>query len=110
MRIGDLKERVEIQQPSTTADGQGGRSTTWATLATVWAAVQMMSAREAIEAAAIGAQQAYQLVIRNRGDVTPAMRIVWTPFGNSTSKTLEIHGVQPHADRAYLQLTCSEVI
>jgi SPP1 family predicted phage head-tail adaptor len=112
LTAGALRDRVTVQQKSTTADGQGGRSTTWATLATVFAQVLAMSARERLAQASIGALQAYTVIVRYRADITPAMRISWTPYRATSAKTLEIHSVQPHPDqpRTFLRLDCAEVI
>lgn len=109
---GALTERLTIQQKTTTADGQGGRAVTaWPTFATVWGRVEPLRMHERIQAAAIGATLAYRVTVRYRGDLTPAMRIEWTPYGYSTAKTLQIHGVQPlDGGRAGLVLECSEVI
>lgn len=109
MNAGDLRDRVTIQQKSTTADGQGGRAVTWATLATVSATVKPVQMSERLQAAAIGSSLTYTVTIRYRPDVTPAMRLTWTPYRSSTTKTLEIHGVQPQ-NRDGLVLECSEVI
>lgn len=109
--VGELRDRVTLQVKSTAPDGQGGRAVTWGALATVWAAVVPLSARERLAAAAIGAQQLYTVVIRYRDDVVPSMRLTWTPY-RLAAKTFEIHGVQPHGagGRAFLRLDCSEVI
>ncbi len=109
--IGQLKERVTIQQKTTAPDGQGGRVTTWGTLATVWAAVVPMTTAERIQAAAIGALLTYRVTLRYRAEVTPQMRLTWTPFLSTTTKTLEIHGVQAvDGGRQWMQLDCAEVI
>lgn len=109
--IGQLSERLTIQQKTTTDDGQGGRAKSWATLATVWGSVVPVSMGEKLQAAAIGAVLAYKVTLRYRADVTPQMRVLWTPFLSQTTKTLEIHGVQPmDGERSRLSLDCSEVI
>lgn len=108
---GSLKERITIQQKTTTADGQGGRSTAWGTLATVWASVVPLTMGEKLQAAAIGSTLAYTVTVRYREDITPAMRIAWRPFLSETAKTLEIHGVQAaDGGRQWMQMACSEVI
>lgn len=112
MTSGDLSDRLTIQTPTTTADAQGGRATTWATLTTVWGHVkpagqaEMLGLREFI--VAIGG---YEITIRMREDVTVVMRLLWTPRWPSgcAEKTLQIHGVQPTQDRAWLVLRCAEV-
>jgi SPP1 family predicted phage head-tail adaptor len=111
LTAGNLTDRVTIQQKSTTADGQGGRSTTWGTLATVWAQVMPLRMGEKLQAAAVGSTLGYRVTVRYRADITPAMRIRWTPFKAASAKTLEIHGVQPFdGGRRLLTLDCAEVI
>ncbi len=39
-RISRMSTRLQLQQPITSDDGQGGRAITWTTLATVWAAIE----------------------------------------------------------------------
>lgn len=117
---GALRDRLTVQQKSTVADGRGGRAVTWAALATVWAAIAAVGAGETIQAAALGATQSHVVSIRYRTDITPLMRVVWTPYLAGATKTLEIHGVQlagaPWPSRAavqgtrrYLWLHCAEV-
>lgn len=117
--IGELRERVIVLKRSTVADGQGGRTTTWVDLITgsataltkLWAAVQPLRMSERLQAAAIGATLSYRVEMRYRTDITPAMRVQWTPYKATAAKTLEIHGVQAKdGGRAYLQLDCSEAI
>lgn len=111
MRAGQLRERVTIQSKTTVADGEGGRTPTWSTLATVWAQVEALRMGERLQATALGSALVWRVVMRYRADVTPQMRLQWTPWKASAAKTLEIHGVQPDPrDRAALVLECSEVV
>ena len=91
MRAGKLRERVTIQQKTLVSDGMGGQSETWATLATVWAAVKpnIAGAREAMTGAAgqVQARTVYEVRIRYRDDIDAKMRVLWR--GN----TLEIESV-----------------
>lgn len=104
---GELTERVAIVQDTKTPDTQGGRSASPTTLATVFASVRPLNGREQMQAEAIGSHVAYEVTIRHRGDVTPQMRLTWTPYGGS-AKTLQIVAVrQPERDR--LLLDCAEV-
>lgn len=107
---GVLRERVVIQSKTTTADTQGGRAVAWGTLATVWAAVTPMRATEVLAAQSIGSQATYAVEMAYRTDVTPSMRVVWTPYRGS-SKTLEVAGVQMVAGQPVrMVLSCGEVI
>lgn len=107
---GDLIERVVIQQDTTTPDSQGGRTSSWGTLATVWANVRTARASEQEQAQAIGSHVEYAVTIRYRADVTPLMKLSWTPYGASSAKTLQIVGVTPlEGRREFVALTCQEV-
>jgi len=108
LQPSELSERVAIQQTSTSSDGQGGRTTSWSTLATVYAKVQPLNSREAIQARAVASEVAYRVLLRFRSDVDATMRLLWTPSWSSAagSKTLEIHGVRMQRDA--LELDCAE--
>lgn len=95
-----------------TSDSSGGQGTGFYTLATVWGQVMPLSASERLQVQAIGSQQAYRARIYYRADVTPKMRLTWTPYLNATAKTLEIHGVLPDANepRRFIILDLGEVI
>ena len=79
MRAGELRERITIQQKTTPVarDGFGGETITWATLATVWAKVEALSGREFIGMGRQEAAGTHKVTLRERDDVTPAMRIAW---------------------------------
>lgn len=112
MELGDLRERVVIQQNTLTADTQGGRSSSWGTLAEAWANVLPKSGGgERLQTMAVTSRQGYRVVLHYRADVTAAMRVRWTPFRASTTKTLEILNVSPfEGGRTFLQLDCAEVV
>jgi SPP1 family predicted phage head-tail adaptor len=95
-----------------TSDATGAGTAGWYTLATVWASVVAMSGREQLQAEAVGANQHYTVRVRYRADVTPKMRLSWTPYSFGAAKTLEIHRVQPDPDapRELLLLTAGEVL
>lgn len=109
MNIRDLTDRFTVQQKTATADSQGGRATVWTTLTTVWGAYRPLRTGERLRASAIGAETTAQVVIRYRRDVTPEMRLQWTPYKATTPKTLEIHGVTPvDGGREWLALDVAE--
>lgn len=109
VRAGDLRERVIVQRATTTADTQGGRTTTWSALATVPASVVPWETQqdEALRADALTAMARYRVWLRYRPDVTPTMRLSWTPYRMSTAKTLEIQAVSLRG-RELLLLDCVE--
>jgi SPP1 family predicted phage head-tail adaptor len=116
MSPGDLTDRITVFQKTTVTDAQGGRSTTWAALGNqpshgLAANVRALDAGERIQAAAIGSHLRYVVTIYYRADVTPSMRVSWTPYKATTAKTLEIAGVQPvDSARVWTTLDCGEVL
>jgi SPP1 family predicted phage head-tail adaptor len=108
--LGQLCERLTIQQPTYAASTQSGQGVaSWSTLAEVWGAVRALSAGESMQAQSISASQTYEIEIRHRADVTPAMRVQWAPYGG-TARTFEIHGLSFGARRAdRLILRCGEL-
>lgn len=97
-----------------TSDAQGGGQGALRTLAVVWGAMRPLSAAELLAAEAVQSTQTYEGTIHYRvpQDVTPKMQVSWTPYGYSTPKVLEIHGVRPDADepRRLVKLDLGEVV
>lgn len=109
MQVGNLTQRVIVQQPSEASNGQGGATVTWSTLATVWASVVGISGSERLQAESVGSRVGYRVTVRYRADVTPRMRLSWTPYGGS-AKTLEILAVRmKEGSPVFLELDCEEV-
>ena len=94
LRSGTLDQRVVLLTPTTAASTQSGAgSVTFSTLATVWASVRALSGDERLEAGAVSSLVTYEIEMRYRADVTPGMRVQWTPY-SGTAKTFEVHGVR----------------
>ena len=64
LRSGSLRRRITIQQRSATKDTFGGQSTTWATIATVWADIEPMSGRELLAAQEVKSEVTHQITVR----------------------------------------------
>lgn len=77
MRPGALDQRVTIQSVTEADDGYGGRTRTWADVATVWARVVPVSGRERTEAMQVQSPALYRVTMRRRTDLTPDKRLVW---------------------------------
>jgi SPP1 family predicted phage head-tail adaptor len=102
--VRQLSERGTLLSPSTVADTQGGRSTTWAVLATVSAQEIPVSAAERLQAKSIGSQALRRFRIRHRADVTAKMRFLWR------GRVQEIHGVlNEDGGQLFLLLDVGEV-
>ena len=97
-----LKERILIEAPFATSDGQGGMLRTWEEVASCYAEVTPLygSASERFDAEKQVMQLEYRITLRARADVTPAMRVRWN------GKTLNIRAVIAQA--AMLELLAEE--
>lgn len=103
IRSGDLRERLTIQQRTSTPDGQGGRDVEWSTLATVWAKVEPLSGTERVQAGAETAVVSHRVTVRYRSDFDASYRIVWR------RRVLEITAlVSPDARREWLVVDCAQ--
>lgn len=101
--IADLKHRVSIQSKSDASDSQGGFTTSWATDATVWAAIQPMKGYEKFQAQQLQTPLSHKVTIRYRSGVTTAKRLL---FGSRVLHIKEVINV--NEDSAFLELRCLE--
>ncbi len=90
IRPGALDQRIRFEQEARTPDGAGGASRTWVEVATVWASVAPVRARETDIAQKKQGETTYQIVVRRRTDITPAMRAVWVTNGNLAMNIREV--------------------
>ena len=72
---GQLRHRLVLEAPVETTDGAGGVARSYAAVTTVWAAVIPVTARGAVDAAALGARVTHRIVIRCGPDVTTRHRL-----------------------------------
>lgn len=75
--IGNLSERITLQNETRTPDTGGGASVTWTTLATVFAQVTPMSVSERWQNGQQLGLQSYRFTIRARADLAVAQRLQW---------------------------------
>jgi len=104
INAGSLNKRIELQVSSKVANGTGGFVTTWATLATVWAAIWPLSANDVQEAMKTSAQTTHRVRIRYRDNVKSSMRI---KFGNRYFSIIA-PPINPNMANEYLDLLCKE--
>jgi SPP1 family predicted phage head-tail adaptor len=103
VRIGRLRHRVMLEQVTRTADGQGGWTEAWGTLATVWAGVEPLRGVERYEAQKINAKISHKVVIRALTGVTAAQRV---KFGD---RYLTVEGViNINEKNQTMEMYCSE--
>lgn len=62
--VGDLRHQVAIRRNSPSADGAGGYSDSWSTVATVWGSVEPLRGAERLRAMQVDATTTHKVVIR----------------------------------------------
>jgi SPP1 family predicted phage head-tail adaptor len=75
IHIGDLRTRLTLEAPSRAADGGGGASVTWSTVASVWASVRPTGGGESYALDRVAGRVTHEIVLRYRSGVTPEMRL-----------------------------------
>lgn len=97
---GRLRHKVALQEQTMTQDPvTGAPTTTWVTVAEVWAEVAPLSAREFLAANAEQSEVTGKIVLRYRDDVNAAWRVVFR------EKWFSIKGVLPDADSGREHMT-----
>ena len=84
IRSGNLRHRIQLQEPTETRDAHGQAVKTWKTKANVWASVEPLRGAESIIQHQYAATQIEEVAIRHRSDVTTDWRIL------HDGRTLEI--------------------
>lgn len=105
MQAGKLRHRITIEQKTITQDNTGAMVEEWNELATVWAQVSPLSAREAMQAAALNSTQTARMIIRWRDDLDATMRIKYR------GEIYEIEGLieDVNSGREYLTIPVSKI-
>lgn len=114
---GRLRHRVRIEEYVDVLDSngepargeQGEFIKEWAEVATVWAAIEPLAAREFIQSAAMQSQVTARITIRQRDGLNAAMRLVHVVNG-ADGKVYDIEGVLADKDSGleYLTIPVSE--
>lgn len=108
IKAGRLRHRVRLERYADLLDSNGDVlqdpvsgeiSREWTLVATVWAAIEPLSAREFIQSQATQAEVVARITIRYRADLEPTWRIV------HGSNVYAIHGVLPDVDSGLEYLT-----
>jgi head-tail adaptor len=98
---GRLKTRLLIQAPVEVDDGQGGVLRSYATLATVWAAVTPLAARAAsagVEADTEGATVKVRIILRGNFSLTLQHRLV------DAARIYRISAIRDRDDRRFIEI------
>ena len=102
--IADLKHRITIQKPARVSNGMGGFAVTWTNVATVWARILPVSAKEARESEREAMTISHTVSIRWRSDLRPTWRL------KHKTAYLSIVGiVNPELANEWLDINCLEI-
>lgn len=106
MHSGRLRDRCTLLTATTTADGQGGQTTTWTAGDHVWAHVRALSGREVMQFGAVQSSAALRISLRFRSDLTVQHRLRREPSG----PTYELTAMRDvDGRRRWLELDAVEV-
>lgn len=75
IEAGKLNRQLTLYAPIKQRSATGAETETWRTIATVWAARQLLNLREVNRMAGIAEAQEAKFVIRYRPDVTTALEV-----------------------------------
>ncbi len=108
MRAGPLRERLALQTNTPVQDSYGQPVEGWATVATVWGAVERSTGTERAmtsqQQVVIG-EAVFRIRIRWRGSVSVKQRLVWTV----RNRTFDVETVLDGSGREEILLLCREV-
>lgn len=74
--IGDLRQRIRLEQVVRLGDGGGGASESWSLVAVLWAAILPLGGGESVNADGLEGRVTHEIWIRYRRAVVPEMRFV----------------------------------
>lgn len=103
MTTGDLKHRVTIEAPVKTPDGAGGFTTSYSTIATVYAAIWPVSASEQVQAMQATMTITHKITIRYRSVLKGSWRL---KYGNKYYSIVSI--INPNMDNKFLTILAKE--
>lgn len=107
LNAGKLRHRVTIQRPVEVQNANtGDMVVSWQDVATVWCAIEPISAREFITAQVESSKVVARVVIRYRSNISHEMRLVHV----AKDKIYNVEGVLSDKESGleYLTLPCSE--
>jgi SPP1 family predicted phage head-tail adaptor len=99
---GKMRERVTVQIASGATNALGETVLTWANSTAVWAHVEGVSAREALEAGQQDTTITHRVRIRYLPGLTQQMRFLWR------SRTLDIVSLLEYGNRSEHVAICEE--
>ena len=104
IHAGKLRDRVTVQQATETRNSLGEVVQSWSTYATVWASVEGISSREALQQGQVQTDVSHRVQMRFLSGLTHNMRLYWR------ARTLEIVSVLEHGNRSEHEILCTEAL
>jgi SPP1 family predicted phage head-tail adaptor len=102
IEAGKLRERVTVQIASGATNSLGEQVLTWSGSTAVWASVEGVSAREALQFGQAQNTVTHKVRLRYLAGLTQQMRFSWR------SRTLEIISLLEHNNRSEHEAICLE--
>lgn len=99
--IGKLDRRIVLQSPAASTESDGGVTTAWTTVATVWAGFRPARTREIEAARQASAEAEVVFTIRYRDDVTAAWRVTLD------GRPFDVTGVTELGRRQWLEIAAT---
>lgn len=104
--IGKLRHRITIQTLVRATDGQGGFTSTWTDLATVWADIKPVSSQERLFTQKVDYQRSHKVVIRYLSDLTAG--VTNTHRFIFDGRTFQIKGVRLFDEQKFYMMLDAE--
>ncbi len=101
MQAGRMDKRVDLQSATSSQDATGQPIRTWATYATVWAAVEPLKGRELMYARQAGYEAEVRVTIWYRSDLDPKHRVVVNGTAYEITSVID-----PEMGHVTLELMC----
>lgn len=104
IRPGEMRERVRVEQPTSTTNSLGEAVMSWSTFAERWAAINGVSAGEALEGGQQETRVTHRVRMRYLEGLTQQMRLIWR------GRTLHIASLLEYANRSEHVMVCEEQV
>jgi SPP1 family predicted phage head-tail adaptor len=103
MIIGALNDRITIQASTESRSPSGETTLQWTTVATVWAQVDGLSARDLVQAQQANVLATHKIRIRYRAGISHLQRVIWK------GRTMEIASASDRRKQEYIEMLVREV-
>lgn len=95
LRIGSLRQRITFQQLDKISDGQGGYTSSWTSVLTVWALIESVGGNERMFAGKLQDDYDKKIIIRNLSSIDTTMRVLFE------GRYFQIHSIEREEERRW---------